>query len=119
MHGMLGAKNGVVMSSWNLEEAINFVRNKEPIASEHGWHLGITRSILFKGHSENDLDLIIYKHSLDTDMALAEVIKAMGISNVIEKHKEVNIHYQDKQVFSGQWEGKKIELFLLEPQTPK
>jgi hypothetical protein len=48
---------------WNREQAMDVIEGLEPVMSELGAHVGLTGSILYKGQSEKDLDLIIYPHN--------------------------------------------------------
>ena len=48
---------------WNLEEAIDFSRSLEEVLVPVGFHCGISGSVLIKGHSDDDLDLVVYPHS--------------------------------------------------------
>lgn len=45
---------------WTLEEALVFIRKFNRSLNEAGWCLGITGSVLLKGKSDKDLDLIAY-----------------------------------------------------------
>ena len=45
---------------WTLDEALTLIRELNPLLVKAGWYLGLTGSVLIKGHSEKDLDLIAY-----------------------------------------------------------
>lgn len=47
---------------WTLESAVEFIRDLEPILASLGWHCALTGSVLYKGESRKDLDLVVYPH---------------------------------------------------------
>lgn len=55
------------MPSWTLPAALVFVRQLQPIARAVGYHLGMLGSVLLKGRSGKDLDVLVYPHSDDAD----------------------------------------------------
>jgi hypothetical protein len=44
---------------WGLLEGLEFIRSIKDIALEHGFYVGLAGSVLLKGHSQNDLDVIL------------------------------------------------------------
>ena len=49
-------------ASWEMDEAVELIREMEPQASALDMHVGMTGSVLFKGKSEKDLDIVVYGH---------------------------------------------------------
>lgn len=45
---------------WSFDEALEVIRELAPLLAKHGWGVGLTGSVLLKGSSDNDLDLIVY-----------------------------------------------------------
>lgn len=45
---------------WMLSEGIEICSALKPMLEPFGYCIGLTGSVLFKGESENDLDLILY-----------------------------------------------------------
>lgn len=45
---------------WTLEEALTLIRELNPLLVEAGWYFGLTGSVLIKGESVKDLDLIVF-----------------------------------------------------------
>lgn len=45
---------------WTFQDALQFVRLLNDEVKEAGFYVAMTGSVLFEGHSDNDLDLIIY-----------------------------------------------------------
>lgn len=60
--------------------AIDWIREKEPIAASMNFHLGLTGSVLFKGESIKDFDVIAYPHNPHLPTDKAELLKAMGLA---------------------------------------
>ncbi len=50
---------------WTLELAVKLVKKLEPELSNSGYHCALTGSVLYKGSSEKDLDIVIYPHDVD------------------------------------------------------
>lgn len=46
-----------------IESAIALIRQIEPVLAANGYHCALTGSVLFKGSSEKDVDVILYPHS--------------------------------------------------------
>ena len=46
--------------SWSLTSALNYIRALQPRVMEVGWCLTLAGGVLNKGHSDNDLDLLLY-----------------------------------------------------------
>lgn len=45
---------------WNFFEARDFVKTAEMLATASGLHLGVCGSVLHKGYSPDDLDLVVF-----------------------------------------------------------
>ncbi len=68
------------MSPWTLEEALALVRRLEPMLSAAGWHSGLTGSVLMRGSSAKDVDLIVYPR--DSRAASADPESARAVLRV-------------------------------------
>lgn len=49
--------------TWVLAEAVEFVRYIQSAVEPYGFHVAMAGSVLTKGHSDNDLDMILYPTS--------------------------------------------------------
>lgn len=60
---------------WNLEQAIATAKRIEPIAREHGAHIGLTGGVLYWEGARKDVDFIVCRHQVpqDNPAYLAEV----------------------------------------------
>lgn len=47
---------------WTLEQAIDAMRRLEAKLAPHGYHVGLIGSVLTKGKSDKDLDIVVYPH---------------------------------------------------------
>lgn len=47
-------------TSWTLDEAVRLMRRMWPGLQEAGWHIGLTGSVVYRGSSKKDLDLVAY-----------------------------------------------------------
>jgi hypothetical protein len=99
---------------WTLEEGIEFVRKLENDLRNVGFHCALTGSVLYKGVSYKDLDVMIYPHdTTNCDWSMVEVILKQGHSieiNLIDRLK-----YPDqKKVFWSENNDKRIDFFFVQ-----
>lgn len=52
---------------WNLKQAIATAKLIEPIARQHGAHIGLTGGICYKEGARKDVDFIVYRHQVPQD----------------------------------------------------
>lgn len=60
--------------------AVDWIQSKEPIAAKMNFHLGLTGSVLFKGSSTKDFDVIAYPHDPHLPHDKAALLKALGVT---------------------------------------
>jgi hypothetical protein len=107
---------------WNLVEALEFVQELSPIAARAGYALALAGSVLTKGRSRKDLDLIVFP--LRTDKAreyqLREaLIVEMSMKLVFDEAfvkaqwKAKSNSDDEKRVEVWEWLGKRIDIFYL------
>lgn len=105
---------------WTLEDALNLVRSTQEALTPIGWYIGLTGSVLFKGESYKDLDLIFYPKTtanIDTD-ALLKTLKDSGFNPWLSMDQ---IHAiwrsigsnDTKNVSSWKYQGKRVDVFIL------
>lgn len=75
---------------WNLEQAIAVAKRIEPIAREHGAHIGLTGGVLYWEGDRKDVDFIVYRHQVpqDNPAYLAEV----PVDEFVAALKAVDVH---------------------------
>jgi hypothetical protein len=101
--------------SWTLEEAVSFVNSLHEFLFPLGFGIALTGSVLTKGYSEKDIDLIVYplkKISADYNVLL-ESLPKFGLNFVRLPNK--NLGYQDdgKNVQVWEFDDKRVDLFFL------
>lgn len=52
---------------WTLEEAVATAKLIEPIARQHGAHIGLTGGVLYWEGARKDVDFIVYRHQVPQD----------------------------------------------------
>lgn len=53
--------------TWNLKQAIATAKLIEPIARQHGAHIGLTGGVCYKEGTRKDVDFIVYRHQVPQD----------------------------------------------------
>lgn len=115
-------------AKWNIFQARNLISYLTPLLQKEGYEVGLTGSVLYKGASNKDLDLIVYPHKVrpfeDFDRA-AQVLFLAGLTcvyNAVEvkkgrqaKAKQRNIAYvpDPKHVEVWTWQGKRVDIFFM------
>ncbi len=103
------------MIAWPLAEAMSFAKSLHEFVFPLGFGIALTGSVLTKGFSEKDLDLIVYplkKISSDYE-SLLESLPKFGLTFVRLPNK--NLGYQDdgKNVQVWEYNNKRVDLFFL------
>jgi len=91
-----------------IKEGVELIRTLEPKFAEQGYHLGLTGSVLFKGRSEKDMDVICYPHDMRekvfTFEELATFLQTLGFhvlnpaaTSNYDFNKEVHVAYLGDQ----------------------
>lgn len=106
---------------WILEDALVFVRKLErQLAATVGYHVAMTGSVLEKGHSHNDLDLVLFPHTTGkVDMyVLRAALDLAGLSPVVSRATvaaawERRKSQDTKHVEVWTYDSKRVDLFFL------
>ena len=67
------------MSTITLEKAVEVCREIEDKLKPIGYHCGLTGSILYKGESEKDIDIIVYPHQIKETVSLNKILDTLGV----------------------------------------
>ncbi len=60
---------------WSRRQSLNLIKKLEPRLAAIGWHVALAGSVLTKGQSDKDLDLIVYPHcSEEIDFSAIDVV---------------------------------------------
>jgi len=94
---------------WGLAEAVELVQELE--GKVEGYHLGVTGSVLYKGWSNKDLDIIVYPRSpFGKPLLPKQIIERLGMQVVRD-----TIPYEGgKKVITTEFNGRRIDLFFLQ-----
>lgn len=99
---------------WTLDSALPVLRALEAVASKEGFHVALSGSVLYRGHSAKDLDVVVYPHNVNLYRAkdrarLLQSFQAAGFSDPYGVSPSCN----DKDVVVVKNGGKRIDLFFL------
>jgi hypothetical protein len=102
------------MNSWSLAEALVFANSFREFLIPLGFDIALTRSVLTKGFSEKDIDIIIYplKKISSNYTKLLEELPKFGLKYIrLPNH---NKGYQDdgKNVQVWEYKNKRADLFF-------
>lgn len=106
--------------AWILEDALVFVRKLEKHLALAGYHVAMAGSVLEKGHSHNDLDLVVFPHTtgkMDT-YVLRAALDLAGLSPVASRATvaaawERQKSFDTKHVEVWTYNSKRVDLFFL------
>jgi len=103
---------------WTLKEAIELIQEIEPKFQAAGFHVGLTGSVVFKGESKKDLDLIVYPHDYDAGRgfdvkAARKLIAEIFSSEWCDVWGPLSKIRDDKKVAWISAKGKRIDFFFL------
>lgn len=102
---------------WNLNEGVEFIRNLELVLDKIGYHSGLTGSVLYKGFSEKDLDVMVYPHKTTNEKTVEEVLTVLEVASikVVEQrdHTGFTNCADSKTVYHCEWKGKRIDFFFV------
>lgn len=109
---------------WIEREAIELCKELWPHMEERGFYIGITGSILYRGWSGHDLDLIVYPHdassidAVDTVETVRTALTDFGFELEFN-HGYVRQRWAERgstdtkylEVYS--WKGKRVDVFTM------
>lgn len=105
---------------WKLEEAVAFAQHLQPFAFGAGFHVGLLGSVLTKGESQKDLDILLYPHTtakvdlegLYRAMVEAGMKRIVPFSNVCRVRAQVQ-SFDTKHVEVWEHNRRRIDVFFL------
>lgn len=108
------------MSEWTLEEGLEVVRWFAPILADCGFGIGLTGSVLTKGTSNKDLDIIVYPLCTDS-VVIAEAKIALVLCGAERKYGRSTVtdawrkkgSTDNKHVEIWTYKGRRIDVFFL------
>lgn len=97
----------------NLDEALPIIRAVETAVAPLGWHVGLTGSVLFKGSSQKDVDIVMYPHDPNsfTRASKEDVLKTLAAAGFLNQfectaeyvNRPVTLTHRDNQRFDFFW----------------
>jgi hypothetical protein len=105
---------------WTLEQAITEIRSLEPKLAAIGFHCALNGSVLYRGESQKDLDLIVYPHTKNICESTnfepcKEVLRLHFQSAFIKDCGSASQLRDDKQVaWVTDGNNKRIDIFFLD-----
>lgn len=96
------------MKHIQLNNTIDMVRNIEDALAPVGYHVGLRGSILLKGESENDLDIVVYPHDSTNLAEFARhcTLDRLGM-RLVRTVEQTHAHWRKK----GSSDEKRIEIW--------
>lgn len=95
---------------WTAEKAHALIGKIGFALQDRGWYCALAGSVLFKGHSDHDLDLIFYPHN-STDYKLNYLYQALEEVGLIrwKTKEEVHLEWRIKRKSSDE---KHVEIWM-------
>lgn len=111
------------MSLWLFEESLPLLRALEKDLAAVGWHLALAGSVLFKGESSKDLDVILYPHNTSTTGILdqeraRDVLREHGFK-LFRTQEEISAYWKalgstdEKHVEAWGSKGARLDVFFM------
>lgn len=102
---------------WNILEALELCRTYNNILSEHNAHIALTGSVLFKGGSTKDLDLIVYPRKTSAKVILpreiCNLLKLVFVEDRTLQHAKYTDGDEKMVIFAKTVDNRRIDLFFL------
>jgi hypothetical protein len=104
---------------WTLQEALAILAKLEPELKKMNAHCGLTGSVMYRGDSKKDLDIIIYpRHKNSEDHWKVEDIKKFLAAYFgASEFKDCSSASQERDDKAVSWiiteDGKRIDFFFL------
>jgi len=109
------------VSQWTFEEGIDLVKALRRVLAEVSYEVGLAGSVLMRGESDKDLDIIIFpKCTHDTptvDVAKFALVK-FGMRlvcdrEIVTEHWREKGSLDEKHVEVWHYNGKRVDVFFM------
>lgn len=103
------------MIAWTIEEFMLFAKDLRDFIVPLGFDIALTGSVLTKGVSEKDVDIVIYplkKISSDYKF-LVENLPRFGLTFIRLPNKNLGYRDDDKNVQVWEYDNRRVDLFFL------
>ena len=93
-----------------LDDGIQIAREMEQILIPLGYHCGLIGSLLHKGTSTKDADIVIYPHQVSEQLSVAVLMDALGVFTASVTNEA---SCKDKMIAVCDYKGQRVDLFFL------
>jgi hypothetical protein len=88
-------------------------REVERVVAPLGYHCGITGSVLYAGHSGNDLDIFLYQHDESQPSRKAEVMGALRAAGFGNQYQTTEEYVEKDVVMTRHAGGTRVDFFFV------
>jgi hypothetical protein len=103
---------------WTLDQAIDLVRQLELKLKRvyNHYHVALGGSVLHKGFSNKDLDIIIYPHKTTHQGInwMKSALRQFGLVEISDRGAVHSGYGDDKDVIQYEYQNKRVDIFFLE-----
>lgn len=93
--------------------AVALIQTIEPALAAIGYHSALTGSVLYKGESNKDTDIIIFPHDPTKTKDASEIFKVLAPLGFSLRH-ETDGEYVNRQVYICGFNDRRVDLFFLQ-----
>lgn len=116
-----GLVNMAPQGDWTMSEAMELVKHVDPKLRAAGFSMGVLGSVLIKGYSTDDLDIVVYPLSAasnDHD----DAVKALTVAGMelrcprdwVTRRWRQTGSQDTKWVEVWRWNGKRVDVFFMQ-----
>lgn len=101
---------------WTLADALPFLREIQVLVRPLGYHVGLVGSVLTKGFSHNDLDMVLYPASSKTPQSKGNVVVALvgiGMRRIIRANKSRQRGVDRVRTTTSTYGGETVDILFL------
>ena len=103
------------MIKYSIQDAIDAARALEPELARRGLHASIGGSLMYRGDSEKDIDLVIYRHNprepLSQTVATSVEAAAMVAGFTVDQQR-TGSGRRNREVLVTWWGDKRVDLII-------
>jgi len=106
---------------WTLELGIAAARIIQAVVVEHGAHVALSGSVLIRGESKKDLDIVIYPHDADKGYNVYAIQHALRTEfcNWFKCGSTADYVRDSKEVWTTYYYGARVDFFFLMSEGKK
>lgn len=104
------------MTSWTLDDALGVVRNLQPAAHAHGYHVTLGGGVLNRGESDKDVDLYflpLLDTPRDEDALLAAISARFGEATQLDYGNRKDMGCYSHKLKFALPTGRRADVFIV------